>query len=222
MKKLSLIVAGLSVLAGIAVQAANTNVTSVNIVGYIKADLPSNQLVFAAINMNAVGGSNQVFGPSVGDQLPVASVAFFWNVTSQKWDQAIRTSKQGWGSFSNRQVAVGEGIFIKTPTNISLNLLGEVPLAPTSTVTLLPGFNALAYMYPVDTAWTSTALCVGLPVSSVLNVWNVSSQKWDQTIRTSKQGWGAATNTIIKAGQAFFVVNNAGYTNFFEKRPFNP
>jgi len=225
MKKLSLFVAGISVLAGLTVQAANTNVTSVNIVGYIKADLPSNQFVFAAVNMNAVGGTNQVFGPSVGDQLPVGTAAYFWNVASQKWDKVSKAaaSKGGWGATSNRLVAVGEAMFLNCPTNASINLLGEVPLQATSLVTLASGYNALGYMYPVDIAWTSTALSVGLPVGSALNIWNVTSQKWDKVSKAavSKGGWGAATNIVLKAGQAFFVQNTT-YTNLFEPRPFTP
>jgi hypothetical protein len=220
MKKLSLFVAGLSVLAGLAVQAANTNVTSVNIVGYIKVDLPSNQLVFAAENMSSVGGGNVPF-TTIGDQMPVASWVYFWNAPSQTWDRVQRTAKSGWGVATNRTLSVGQGVFLKAPTNVSVNLLGEVPLAPTSTVTLLNGYNAIGCMYPTDIAWTNTALSQKLPVASWFNVWDQAGQSWVRVQRTAKSGWGPATNTVLKAGQAFFIQVSSG-TNVVEPRPFTP
>lgn len=222
MKKLSLIVAGLSVLVGLTVQAADTNaVTSVNIVGLIKTDLPSNKLVFASVSMNAVGGTNQMFQPTLGDQLPLGGSVYFWNVSSQRWDIATKKSKIGWSDNSNRVVSVGQGIFILCPsTNLTINMLGEVPLSPTSTVSMVQGLNAIGYMYPVDMAWTNTPF-YGLPLASVLNVWNVTSQKWDIATKKSKIGWSDASNWVLRAGQGFFVTVPAA-TNLYESRPFNP
>ena len=226
MKKLSLIVAGLSVLAGVAVQADNTNVTSVNIVGYIQANLPSNQLSFLSVNMNAVGGSNQMFTSVIGDQLPTLSTVYFWNVTSQKWDiaQKVAAAKGGWGIYTNRVMGIGEGLFVKSTSNVTVNLLGEVPLAPTTTVAIFPQYNAYGYAYPVDTAWTSTAVSAVLPTLSYLTVWNQGSQAWVryQKVAAAKGGWGTATNLVLQSGQGFFVQNAQGYTNAIEARPFNP
>ena len=227
MKKLSLIVAGLSVLVGLTVQAADTNaVTSVNIVGLIKQDLPSNKLVFVAFNMNAVGSPTQTFGQAIGDQLPLGTWVYFWNSTSQTWDRNSRKipSKGGWGSYSNRIVNVGEGIFLTTTTNFTANFLGEVPLAPTTTVAVVERLNALGLSYPVDTPWTNSPLSSGLPNGSSFSIWNITNgwTKFTKQI-VSKGGWRSGTNVIIRAGEAFFIDTPIGYsTNLFEVRPFTP
>ena len=139
MKKLSILLAGLCVAASVSAQAANTNVTSVNMVGFVNANLLSNQLHFAAINMNSVGGSNSLFTTVLGDQLPGSSWVYFWNTSSQMWDRAQKRSpsKGGWGAATNRTIAVGEGIFILSTSNMTINLAGEVPLSTTSTVSLV-------------------------------------------------------------------------------------
>jgi hypothetical protein len=227
MKKLSLIVAGLSVLVGLTVQAADTNaVTSANIVGLIRQDLPSNKLVFVAFNMNTVGATTQTFGQAIGDQLPVGTWAYFWNSTSQTWDRNSRktAAKGGWGVYSNRIVNVGEGIFLTTTTNFTANFLGEVPLAPTTTVPVVERLNALGLSYPVDTPWTNSALSSGLPNGSSFSVWDITNGWAKYTKFTSaKGGWKLGTNVIIRAGEACFVETPPGYsTNFFEVRPFTP
>jgi hypothetical protein len=121
-------------------------------------------------------------------------------------------------------LSVGEGVFIKSSSNVAVNILGEVPLAPTTTVQVMPQYNAFGFSYPVDIAWTSTAVSAALPLQSYLNVWDGVGQAWVRykKLAASKGGWGTATNLVLKAGQGFFVQNVSGYTNALEVRPFNP
>lgn len=220
MKKISAFLVGAGLMASTALAAS---VSSVNMVGFVNQDLQSNTFHFAAIQMPAVGGTNQDFTTVIGDQLPVSSLVYFWNSTSQIWAKATKTTKGGWGAFTNRQVSVGEGVFIKSPSNMTVNLAGEVPLAPTSTVSLVTGYNALGYMYPVDTPFTNSALYDGLPASSMLNVWSDNGGgAWIKYTKTTKGGWGAATNLVLHAGQGFFVIKSGAATNLFEVRPFTP
>ena len=52
--------------------------------------------------------------------LPNGSFANFWDVENQKWIPQNKSAKSGWGAEKNREIAPGEGFFIKsaatTPT----------------------------------------------------------------------------------------------------------
>jgi len=225
--KTRILLSGLAVVACIAstsILAQSNTVYSQNMVGNIKVDLPSNQFYFLSLNLNNVGGTNQAFGPMLGDQLPTLSQAYFWNSSSQVWYQAQKkaVAKGGWGVDSNRVVSVGEGVFIKASSNMTVYLMGEVPMAPTTTVVVINGLNAMGYSYPVTTAWTNTALSQGLPTLSSLYVWNaIAGWVNYQKKAPAKGGWGAATNLVINPGDAFFVQSSVA-TNVFDVRPFNP
>lgn len=218
MKKFASVLIGATMLAG-SVLAQGT-ATSVNMVGFIGSDLGSNELNFIALGFNDVGASNRLFGAMVGDQLPAGTYAYFWNLSSQKWDIVVKTTKSGWSSSSNRVISVGEGFFIKALTNMSVNIAGEVPLGASSEVPLVSGYNAVGYKYPVDTLWTNTSLSQ-IPAGSKLNIWDISNQTWTIYNKTTKSGWGSGAGITIKAGQAFFV-NVAATTNVVEGRPFTP
>lgn len=225
MKKISAFLLGAGLMAS-SVLAADP-VSSVNMVGYINVDLLSNKFHFAAVQMPVVGGTNQTFSSLIGDQLPTLSVTYFWNSTSQMWVKATKSApaKGGWNTYSNREVSVGEGIFIRSPSNITVNLAGEVPLAPTSTVSLVTGYNAIGYAYPVDMPFTNSALWNGLPTLSVVSLWDDNAGAWVKYTKSApaKGGWQTAgTNLVFRAGQGFFAVKAGAATNLFEVRPFTP
>jgi len=227
MKKLSLLLAGLCVAASVSAQAANTNVTSVNMVGFVNQNLIANQFHFSAVQMATVGGTNQSFDTLIGNQLPGGSVVFFWNSTSQAWAKATKAApaKGGWGIYSNRQVSVGEGIFIHSTSNMTVSFAGEVPLAPTSTVSLVAGYNAIGYMYPVDMPFTNSVLFDGLSSGSILSFWDDTAVAWVKYTKAApaKGGWGAGgSNLVLRAGQGFFATKSTIATNLFEVRPFTP
>lgn len=48
------------------------------------------------------------------DALPNGSQASFWNVEEQRWVLQAKSQKSGWGTQKNREVAPGEGFFIKS------------------------------------------------------------------------------------------------------------
>lgn len=50
---------------------------------------------------------------SFASALPNGSVANFWDVDNQKWVPQSKSAKSGWGSQKNREIAPGEGFFIK-------------------------------------------------------------------------------------------------------------
>lgn len=55
---------------------------------------------------------------SFASGLPNGSVANFWDVENQKWISQTKLAKTGWGSQKNREIAPGEGFFVKSATNV--------------------------------------------------------------------------------------------------------
>lgn len=51
--------------------------------------------------------------------LPNGSVANFWDVENQKWILQTKSAKSGWGVQKNREIAPGEGLFVKPSTNVT-------------------------------------------------------------------------------------------------------
>lgn len=51
---------------------------------------------------------------SFASMVPNGSVANFWDVDSQRWIPQNKTARAGWGAQKDREIAPGEGIFIKS------------------------------------------------------------------------------------------------------------
>ena len=50
---------------------------------------------------------------SFASTVPNGSVANFWDVENQKWIMQGKTAKSGWGAQKEREIAPGEGFFVK-------------------------------------------------------------------------------------------------------------
>lgn len=60
------------------------------------------------------------------NNLPVGSYVNFWDETNQKWVLQDKSSKSGWGSQKNREIAPGEGFFVWPNTNSTASTWTEV------------------------------------------------------------------------------------------------
>jgi phage gp29-like protein len=78
-------------------------------------------------------------------------------------------------------------------------MAGEVPLAPTTTLSVVVGYKTISYPYPAVAAFTNTALAKGSISGDELALWN---NGWTVYVR-GRSGWGAATNVQLQLGQAF-------------------
>lgn len=58
--------------------------------------------------------------------LPNGSIANFWDEANQKWVSQGKTAKAGWGAQQSREIAPGEGFFVKPNTNSTVTTWTEV------------------------------------------------------------------------------------------------
>jgi len=205
MKKLSLIVAGLGLIAGITVQAADTNVTSVNIVGYNTVTMPSNQYTMVGVCFDKVGGDSMTLAEMFGtNQLKMsvlpgqADKVILWNVVSQQYTQyaqrpdgTFRDINNYTGPAFTSKVSVSRGFWLKSvvSSNRNICLLGEVPSdgAITNQLTgsaVFP-YQMIANPYPVAVQLSSIintnngAKAAALPgQADRIILWNSQTQQY--------------------------------------------
>ena len=176
-KMLFSVLIGMAVLAGFQAQAADTNVYSPNVVGFVQISLPAtNGLVPLAPAFNAIGtGTNNpllniqdVLGTNqyAANLNKWADHVYIWNgstydisflplgygVNDYVWsvldpDTHLPVSIEGNPS---NQVAQGIGFWLARGRGPATNafLTGEVPTAPSVTNTILPGLTLIGNPYP--------------------------------------------------------------------------
>jgi hypothetical protein len=165
MKKTALMVASVCLLSGMVAWSAGPDpVTSVNAVGVAKVEIPEGFSLIAS-PFSQVGGSsltvNEVVGTSVVDG---TTLWFFMPESGIYFSYTFSLLDGGWvddGGYyaGTNKILRGEGFWIQSLTNMSLSLAGEVPsanTAPTTTVTLVPGFTLFGFAYPSSTTLTAT------------------------------------------------------------------
>ena len=213
MKKL--IIAALAAgLIGASAQAQTNQVLSRNAVGYVKVTAASNSMVLIRNDFNDLtSGGAPAVSNIIGDQVPVNSTVFIWSRSSQSYNSGTRSSRSGWGSFGSNMLNRGEGFFLKIPSgagisNYTVYLMGEVPdktTAPTTTVANVTGLGLFGNPYPVSTPLTNIAIVANAANNDVVYLWNVTNQSYVSYTRSSRSGWGGATNVTLSPGEGFWL-----------------
>lgn len=195
MKRLSLVLAGLCLVAGMAMAQTN-EVTSVNVVGYYKITIPpSNKYTLVSLNLDAIDPTNQNLSGIFGSQLrsgaspALADRIYFYNTGSGQYSTFYRKSTDGLyyntssGAVSNRTIASGESMWIlgKTgsTTNYDVTVMGEVVAVGTQQVAMVPGFQLLGYTFSSDmslvNSFTNGTAGASPALADRLYVWNGTS-----------------------------------------------
>ena len=179
---------------------AQSNVFSVNVVGYVNTVLPAGQFALVANPLD--DGTNTI--TSLGAALPNKSSAQIWN------GSGFTLSSKGGGVWtSNLFIPPGTGFFVKSPSAVTNTFVGNVILGfgGTNTVNLPAGvFSLVGSPVPFAGALADAAGDNALNIGSQLP--NKSSvQTWNGTGFTlaSKGGGVWTTNISIPVGTGFFV-----------------
>ncbi len=100
------------------------NTQSTNIELIISGEVPSDASISRGLPGQALeSAANPYPVPMVltnfafASELPNGSIVNFWDVENQKWILQNKSAKAGWGSQKNREIAPGEGFFVKPATS---------------------------------------------------------------------------------------------------------
>jgi hypothetical protein len=207
MKAKTLLIAAAALVAGVV--SSEAQVYSANIVGYVNAVIPANQLTLVANPLD--DGTNTI--TSLGAALPNKSQVQVWN------GSGYTVSSKGAGVWNNNlSIPVGTGFFVKSPNAITNTFVGNVAVAPGgSTTNALPS-GALVLVgstipYTGDLTDTNLNLGPSLPNKSQVQVWNGTG------FTVSSKGAGVwNTPLTLSAGEGFFV-KSASAANWTQVLP---
>jgi hypothetical protein len=219
MRTKTLLAAAAMLAAGLASSVAQSNVYSLNVVGYVNKVLTGGNKYTAVanpLNTSANTLSNLFGGAGVG--LPAGSIVLKWNTGTADYDSYLKTGfGAGWSPVAGASVLLdpGEGALVHIDgADYTNTFVGEV-LQGTLTVNLPTGYSLIANKVP-DSGPANTIGLGGLsgPQSGdVLLQWNVGTQDFDSYLKTGfGLGWNPSVPNINVA-EGFFI-NASSATNW--------
>jgi uncharacterized membrane protein YvlD (DUF360 family) len=217
--KTALLTAAL-VAAGVASSMAQSNVYSVNIVGYVNLTVkPGFNLISLPLqNADATSSINSVL-TNTSPVVPAGAFVSTWNAAGATFNQAVYAGGDGnWYDATGTVLVTnplppGQGFFLNLPSvanggvsNLTITLVGSV-LTGTNTYPVNKGLGFYGNFLPISGDITTN----GFPVvdNSYLNQWNQAGQSYNQAV----VGLGtddSATNLSGNPGPNPIFVNQQG------------
>jgi hypothetical protein len=190
--------------AGLASSQAQSNVYSVNIVGYINVPIAAGAQTLLENPLD--NGTNDLISIDNG-AIPNKSSANIWNGTGFT---ATSKTAGAWGT--DFPIAPGIGFFVTPKTAATITFIGQAPI--TNNYALAAGAQVMiGALLPIagnlnDPAGAN-ALNIGaqMPNKSSLNIWNGTGYT-----ATSKTGGTWGNNLSIGVAQGFFVTPKTAFT----------
>jgi hypothetical protein len=208
MKK-TLLIAAAALVAGVI--SSEAQVYSANIVGYVNATIPANQLTLVANPLD--DGTNTA--TSLGANLPNHASIQTWN------GSGYNGSTKNAGVWTvNLPLPVGTGFFVKSPSATNLTFVGNVAVAPgSSTTNALPNATLVlvgsTIPYSGDLNDTNLNLGPSLANHSSVQVWNGTGFNG-----STKNAGVWTTDFTLSTGEGFFV-KSTGAANWVQTLPAN-
>lgn len=208
MRTKTLFLAAAALAAGIASSVAQSNVYSVNVVGYVNTTfMPAGSYTLAANPLD--NGTNDLVS-LLDASLPNKSQVLAWDAGSQSF--IISTKTAGLWT-TNVALPTGAGFFVKTPTAqatpITNTFVGDVLIGfgATNTVDLPAAYVLSGSPVPFggalnDAGPNSINLGATLPNKSQVLKWDTSSQAF---IIATKTAGNWTTNINMNVGEGFFI-----------------
>jgi len=187
--------------AGAATSMAQSNVYSLNVVGYYNVPVPANQLVLVANQLNTT--NNTIAGLIQG---PPNAQFYKYNggYTAYNFDDV----DLAWTPNGNATLNPGEGGFYKSPTATTLTFVGEVPQG--SLTNTLP-INLLAIRSSIVPQAGKISTDLGLPGEANDQMYTYNNGYTAYTFDDVDLAW-TPTEPTIGVGQAFFYKKAANAT----------
>ena len=218
MRTKALLLAAATAAFGLTSQA-QTNLYSVNVVGYVNISLPANKYIL--LN-NPLDAGNNVITNVIKDTLP-DSVFLYPYVNGVGFDNAEQYI-DGFGWFPGTNILTpGKGSFIVSPVTTNFTLVGSV-IQGTSSNALVTGYSLTGSKSPVSfpvgaAGFTSSTNTLTIPAADGDNIylWNTNSQTYVDAIQyVGGFGWFDPNSVydtngpVPKVGEAFFIYKAAG------------
>jgi len=242
---------GMLMVSMIAIVVFATNqVSSVNVAGYIKMELQKGKYYMLRNDFFYLGDGGTTISNVLGRQFPLDTKVYAWSTanggqyienTYKKYFSGGKW-KTNWvvsGNIPSTNLLLpGDGFWVYIPatapnSTYQINILGEVPNNPTSSIPLSTTYSMLGYPYAAPVVWTNTQLAKQANLNDKLYYWQPSLNNYEEVTYKKyfsggkwKTNWVLAGNipytNSIDIGRGFWyykVSPNVMYWN--ENRPYN-
>jgi len=197
--------------AGVASSMAQSNVYSVNVVGYINLNLTNGYTMVAnQLDFDGTGTNNTIQGV-FSNSLPTGSSVY--KFVSGAF-QSFSYGRGGWSG--NASMNPGEGVFVFCPSAVTITTVGTV-LQGTSTNVLSGGYSMVSSVAPLSGAIDSTGnggLNYTPSTADAVYLWDPVGQAY-VTYTHGRGGW-SPSSPVISVGQGIFLSSpNTSWVNTF-------
>lgn len=195
---------------------AQSNVYSLNIVGYVNTGVTNGSLHLLSNPLKPSDGNYNLTNTiKLQDPGSDGTTIFAWNQGSSSWDSYIWFDGFGW--FPDADQPLGSGFFIQPTLTQTITLVGEVQTG-SSTNVISGALSLLGSKVPV--AGPEPGGSVGHDGDTIFT-WDVAGNQWIPTLYFDGYGWfdesSAETNgPSLKVAEAFFYQNTGGAMNWIK------
>lgn len=213
MRTKALVAAAALLAAGALSSMAQSNVYSLNVVGYYNVSLsPGFNLIANQLDLDGTAANNTVT-TVFGTQLPSGSTVYAFSGGAYAVPAATYSTKGGWGggvAAANAALAPGKGVFVNVPSATTVTVVGNV-LQGALANSFAAGFNIRSSIVP-QAGLLQTDLLYTPTSGDAVYQFAGATQTYLAPIRTysTKGGWNVQPN--IAVGEAFFLNSPAGGT----------
>lgn len=187
--------------AGVASSMAQSNVYSLNVVGYV--NVPMLNGGFYMLNNPLDAATNDI--NTIIPGAPDGTFVYFWNTNTQDLGLIVNSTGGLW-SPQDAQIAPGQGFFISPGGNYTNTFVGQVRQYPV-TNTALGGsaFNAIGAGVPVT--GDTTNILYGYPAQSgdIMYPWNPALPDLGQSLNWTGTSWAGGSHSFF-AAEGFFLL----------------
>ncbi len=214
MRTKTLFLAAAALAAGVAASVAQSNVYSLNVVGYVNVTVPANGFVLVG---NPLDTGSNVLDNILGTAPNNTTVVFDFDPTTGSYAKYTKRTT-GWSGAAGVDFSPGKGFFIQnsSASATTLTFVGQV-MQGTNSHAYPSGFSILNSQVP-QAGLVQTDL--GLPAQNNDQIYqfNASAGTYAQFTRRAT-GWPAGepmlgTNTLSGVAEAFFFNSKNGAGNW--------
>lgn len=206
--------------AGALTSMAQSNVYSLNIVGYVNVDAPIGNLTYVnPLDVDGVNSATNVL------KLPDGTILSFWTGSAfDSWyfDSTLGIAPDGWyaaDGVTPRTAPLlppGKGFYLNPPAHFTNTFVGNVVPAPGATNSMNVGVGnfLVGSPMPVGGYVTNVAMNLKLPDGTIVNQWNGGKFVgfyFDSSLGIAPDGWylpdGVTPGAppVLNLGQSMFV-----------------
>ena len=203
MKRMFLLILTLCMVSLVAV--GQVAVTSVNAGGFVQITFERGKWKLMTFNFDALNGNQAISNVIDEAQLPIGTMAFFWDGTQQKYGTTVPTIQagpppRGWKPGTNI-INRGDTVWIFVPSNAAnptyrIKVSGEVPDETNAPNLVHPGFSFISNPFPADVPFTNLTLKQIALVGDMVFVWRNNSWS-NETYQAGPPPAGWKPGTVI-------------------------